>query len=145
MTERHEDLECIERNLGLLLRRSRRVIADAAREIDPELDVAAYGLLLRIQETESIKPSELAAYFGIGRPTVTRQLAELERLQLVTRQHDHTDARSFRVELTPEGGRRVSEVRKSRQQNFRNSLTKWSDKELHQLAQGMEKLNQIWE
>ena len=46
----------LEREIGLLLRRSRAISARLARELHPDLDGAAYGLLALLQDAGPLRP-----------------------------------------------------------------------------------------
>ena len=49
----HEAFVRLEREIGLLLRRSRAISARLSRELHPDLDGAAYGLLASCRSARS--------------------------------------------------------------------------------------------
>ncbi len=72
--------------------------------------LAAYGLqvgqdmfLLQLWAEDGLTQSELVRRLGVEPPTVTKALRRLERIGLITRRPDPSDARALRVYLTPEG------------------------------------------
>ena len=56
----------LEREIGLLLRRSRAISARLAGELHPDLDGAAYGLLALLQDAGPLRASDLVARLGPG-------------------------------------------------------------------------------
>ncbi|KUO14633.1 MarR family winged helix-turn-helix transcriptional regulator [Streptomyces dysideae] len=136
----------LERELTVLLRRARASQGEMAREVHPDLESSAYGLLVRLEECGRQRATELAAYIGVGKATMSRQLRALEDLGLVAREPDPADGRAWLVHLTDEGRSRVSKVREARRARYAGRLADWDRGEvaelarlLHQLNLGMEK------
>src|SRR5690242_2685287 len=78
----HEFL-ALELELAVFLRRARANSGEMAREVHPELEAAAYGLFVRLESAGRQRATDLAAYFGVGKATMSRQLRALEGLGLV--------------------------------------------------------------
>ncbi|MFC9633606.1 MarR family transcriptional regulator, partial [Streptomyces mirabilis] len=78
-----QEFPALERELTLLLRRARASSGEMAREVHPDLEASAYGLLFRLDECGRQRATELAAYIGVGKATMSRQLHALEELGLV--------------------------------------------------------------
>lgn len=133
--------EQLERELAVLLRRSRAISRDVARSVHPDLESEAYSLLVRLDDTGDARPSDLAAYFGIGKPTLSRQVQMLERLGLVERTADPTDGRAVRLTLSPTGLERVHAARSARRERLRERLRDWSQEDIAQLAGLVGRLN----
>lgn len=131
----------VERELGLFMRRARAASAGVARSVHPDLDPSAYQLLATVARTPGTRASDLADLLGVGRGTMSRQVARLERLGLVTRAADPRDSRSHPLVLTDEGERRLEHARAGRQEYMRRSLDAWRADELAQLADLMARLN----
>ncbi|MGC3000755.1 MarR family winged helix-turn-helix transcriptional regulator [Streptomyces sp. G35A] len=136
----------LERELTVLLRRARASQGEMAREVHPDLEPSAYGLLVRLDECGTQRATELAAYIGVGKATMSRQLRALEELGLVAREPDPADGRAWLVALTEEGHDRVSRVREARRARYAGRLADWDPAEvvelarlLHQLNRGMER------
>ncbi|BAC70675.1 MarR family winged helix-turn-helix transcriptional regulator [Streptomyces avermitilis] len=136
----------LERELTVFLRRARANQGEMAREVHPDLESAAYGLLVRLDECGRQRATALAAYIGVGKATMSRQLRALEDLGLVAREPDPADGRAWLVHLTEEGRRRVGRVREARRARYVSQLAHWDQREvaelarlLHQLNLGMEK------
>jgi DNA-binding MarR family transcriptional regulator len=133
--------DALERELTVLFRRARAASGELARAVHPELEPAAYGLLVRLQETEPERATELAGYFGVGKATMSRQLRALEDLGLVTREPDPADGRAFLMRLTQEGRDRFSRVRTARRERYLRQLTDWDRGEVAELARLLAQLN----
>ena len=104
----------VEREIGLLLRRSRAISARLSRELHPDLDGAAYGLLALLQDAGPLRASDLVARLGLDKSTVSRQVSTLVALGLVTREADPADGRAVRVRATAKGKRLLQEGRSRR-------------------------------
>ncbi|WP_405822087.1 MarR family transcriptional regulator [Streptomyces sp. NBC_01390] len=136
----------LERELTVFLRRARANSGEMAREVHPDLEPSAYGLLVRLDECGRQRATELAAYIGVGKATMSRQLRALEELGLVAREPDPADGRAWLVHLTDEGRARFRTVREARRARYVRQLAAWDRVEvaelarlLHQLNLGMEK------
>ncbi|MET8569690.1 MarR family transcriptional regulator [Streptomyces sp. NPDC004783] len=136
----------LERELTVLMRRARASQGEMAREVHPDLEPSAYGLLVRLGACGGQRATDLAAYIGVGKATMSRQLRALEELGLVAREPDPADGRAWLVTLTPEGQERVGRVREARRARYARRLGDWDPREvaelarlLHELNRGMEK------
>jgi DNA-binding MarR family transcriptional regulator len=133
----------LERELTVLFRRARAASGEVAREVHPGLETAAYGLLVRLDEAEPERATELAAYFGVGKATMSRQLRAMEELGLVTREPDPADGRASLVRLTPEGRDRFTRARTARRDRFLAQLAEWGPGEVAELARLLHRFNDI--
>ncbi|WP_199551225.1 MarR family winged helix-turn-helix transcriptional regulator [Streptomyces sp. N35] len=136
----HEFL-ALERELTVFLRRARASSGEMARAVHPELEPAAYGLLVRLDEGGPQRATELAAYFGVGKATMSRQLRALEELGLVAREPDPADGRAALVRLTEEGRDRFRTVRGARRGRYVRQLAGWDRAEVAELARLLHQLN----
>lgn len=141
MTDR--ELLDLERELMVFLRRARASSVDMARSVHPDLEPAAYSLLSRLAEVGEQRATELAGYFGVGKATVSRQLAALERLGLVDRAPDPLDGRAFLMHLTEEGRSRVGRVQRARRERYRRRLASLDRVEVTELARLLHRLNAL--
>jgi DNA-binding MarR family transcriptional regulator len=132
----------VERELGLLLRRAHSSSTAVATRVHPDLDAAAYPLLVRIAGAPGIRSSELADHVGVGRATISRQVKRLEGLGLLSRRPDPDDSRGQHLELTPEGARRLTEAQDARRAWLRSALSSWDADAVATLATSLERLNQ---
>ncbi|QCB92774.1 MarR family winged helix-turn-helix transcriptional regulator [Cellulomonas shaoxiangyii] len=131
----------LERELGLFMRRARAAAAGVSRDVHPDLDPSAYSLMSAVAADPGTRASDLADRLGVGRGTMSRQLARLERLGLVAREADPRDSRSHPLTLTAEGARRLAAARTARREWFRAALGSWGPQELEDLAEQLARLN----
>lgn len=135
--------DALERELSVLFRRSRAASGELARAVHPDLEPAAYGLLVRLEEVEPERATDLAAYFGVGKATMSRQLRALEDLGLVTREPDPADGRAYLMRLTDEGRERFARVRTARRERYLRQLSRWDRGEVSELARLLHRLNAV--
>ena len=133
----------LELELGVFWRRARASADRLSRAVHPDLDSAAYGLLIRLREHGPVRPSELAAYVGVGKATISRQLKVLEGLKLVEREADPADGRAHRLTLTREGRDRMDAVRSARLRRLHTSLDSWPEEDVSTLATLLGRLNAL--
>ena len=131
----------VEREIGLLLRRAQASSERIARKVHPDLDSGAYPLLVRIGIRPGLRASELAAHIGIGRGTMSRQLARLEELGLIERTTDPDDARGQLLRLTPAGAERLARARGARAQFLREALEGWDADDVSSFAVQLGRFN----
>jgi DNA-binding MarR family transcriptional regulator len=131
----------LERELAVFLRRARANSGEMAREVHPDLEAAAYGLLVRLESAGPQRATDLAAYFGVGKATMSRQLRALETLGLVAREPDPADGRAWFVHLTDEGLARFRSVRDARRGRYVRKLADWDRAEVAELARLLHHLN----
>ncbi|MEU0068497.1 MarR family transcriptional regulator [Streptomyces sp. NPDC006332] len=131
----------LERELTVLLRRARANQGEMAREVHPDLESAAYGLLVRLDECGGQRATALAGYIGVGKATMSRQLRALEELGLVAREPDPADGRAWLIALTQEGHDRVTRVREARRARYAGRLEDWDSREVAELARLLNQLN----
>ncbi|MFB9378282.1 MarR family winged helix-turn-helix transcriptional regulator [Kineococcus gynurae] len=131
----------LESELAVLLRRSRAISRDTARTVHPDLEPEAYSLLVRLDDVGEARPSDLAAFFGIGKPTLSRQVQLLERLGLVARAADPSDGRAVRLMLSPLGTQQVHAARKARRDRLHDLLSSWTTDDIATFATLLGRLN----
>lgn len=134
--------QALERELTVLFRRARAASGELARAVHPELEPTAYGLLVRLQEAEPERATDLASYFGVGKATMSRQLRALEDLGLIAREPDPADGRAFLMRLTPEGRERFNRVREARRAAYLRQLAAWDRADVADLARLLHALNE---
>lgn len=132
----------LERELAVFLRRARANSGEMAREVHPDLESAAYGLLVRLESAGPQRATDLAAYIGVGKATMSRQLRALETLGLVAREPDPADGRAWLVHLTGEGLARFRSVRDARRERYVRKLADWDRTEVAELARLLHHLNE---
>jgi DNA-binding MarR family transcriptional regulator len=144
-SDTHEAFVRLEREIGLLLRRSRAISTRLAGELHPDLDGAAYGLLSLLQDAGPLRASELVARIGLDKSTVSRQVAHLVALGLVDRAADPVDGRAQVLSPSPEGAARLARVRDVRRARWEDDLSDWPASDVAALAELLKRLNRIGE
>ncbi len=140
-TTRADSLRHLEQELGVLIRRVRRVIGDRARAVHPDLQPAAYLMLAWLADEGPRRAADIAETFNLDKGAVSRQLGQLEGLGLVARTEDPDDRRAMRVVATDEAVRRLADVTAHRRKWLEERLGDWSADELEQLAGSLERYN----
>jgi DNA-binding MarR family transcriptional regulator len=141
----HEAFVLLEREIALLLRRSRAISARLAGELHPDLDGAAYGLLSLLQDAGPLRASDLVARLGLDKSTVSRQLSSLVDLGLVDRAADPIDGRAQVLTPSAEGSARLARIRDVRRARWESDLTDWPPSDVATLADLLHRLNRIGE
>lgn len=132
----------IEQELTVLIRRARSFSAQMSREFHPDLEPGAYAMLLWLDDVGSARMTEMAAFFGIGKPTVSRQLQLMEKLDLITREVDENDRRAQRLMLTENGSTLVHQARAARRESFKVRMSDWPQEDLDRFAELLTRLNE---
>jgi DNA-binding MarR family transcriptional regulator len=81
----------------------------------------------------------------VGKPSVSRQIAFLESIGLVSKEADPLDGRAQSIRLTEKGEEKMHQVQDARREDFRERLGEWPVEELQTLAEYMAKLNAIFD
>lgn len=89
-------METIQREMTAFARRAR---ASAGR-MHPELSLVSYTLLGHLEESGGCRATDLAAHYALDKSTVSRQVAALERTELIERRLAPEDHRVQVLHLT---------------------------------------------
>jgi DNA-binding MarR family transcriptional regulator len=139
------DICTIERELRRLHARARSASVELARSVHPHLDPALYALLVDIAEAGELRAADLVEARGVTKSAVSRQVRALERLGLLRRDCDPSDARAQTLWVTPEGRSAVRQWQAARRQYTRQLLSSCSTRQLAQIATALTRLNQLME
>lgn len=134
-------LQQVEHQLSIFWRRARSLSHQLSRQVHPDMEPAAYGLLSIIRKEGPLRLTELASCIGVGKPSVSRQIAFLESIGMVSKEADPQDGRAQSIRLTPKGEEKMHQVQDARRQVFRERLGEWPLEEIRTLAEYMERLN----
>jgi DNA-binding MarR family transcriptional regulator len=124
----------IERELSLLLRRWRAYHLALAEEVHPGLKVSTYATLLYILKGDGVRAADIAAYYGIDKGPVSRQIRQLEDLGLITREAAPDDGRAQVLVPTPYGREQFEEARSKRSGRLHQELAGWEPADLQTFA-----------
>lgn len=135
--------DLVEHEFAVLFRRARVFSGEIAKEVHPGLEPAAYALLLRVDEVGEVRLTDLASYYGVGKPTVSRQIALLSRLGLVQRVADATDRRSAKLSMTEDGQHRLARARSARRRRFERLLSSWDHQDIQRFGELLGQFNRM--
>ena len=135
----------LEREIGLLLRRSRAISSRLSGELHPELDGAGYGLLALLEDAGPLRASDLVARLGLDKSTVSRQVASLVDLGLVVRSADPADGRAQVLTPSAEGSARLARIREVRRARWADDLADWPADDVARLGELLHRLNLLGE
>ena len=103
-------------------------------EAGVDIDRALFPLLVRLDKTGPLSVAGLADQVGRDHTTISRQLAKLERLGLVSRQGGVGDRRVRTANLTAAGDKVVQAITSARQRLLSRALAEWDETDLASLA-----------
>jgi DNA-binding MarR family transcriptional regulator len=129
-TARADLLGGLEQEVGVMIRRIRRVIGERARAVHPELQPSSYLLLSWLDQHGAQRASAMAETFCIDKGAISRQVQHLVDLGLVDRASDPADGRATLVSASAEAVDRLADVNDERRQWLDDRLGDWSDTDL---------------
>ncbi len=133
-TRRERAMADIERQLAVVVQRARARWRRLAVAIHPELQPIGYKILALLVDGGPVPAGQLVEELATDKSTVSRQLAQLERLGLVQRTADSRDGRVRLLAATPAAAVRLTEVRRSSLADLRAHLASWDEDDLATLA-----------
>jgi DNA-binding MarR family transcriptional regulator len=131
----------LEHEIGALLRRIRRGLAERAVQVHPDLNPTSYMLLSTLREHGARRAADLAEVFALDKGSVSRVVAQLVELGLVERSPDPADGRASILSATDDAVRRLAEVRDDRREHFDDRLADWEPAEIEDLAARLGRFN----
>lgn len=138
---RGDILRGLEHEVGVMLRRVRRVIHERARAVHPDLQAAAYLVLAYLGDHGPTRSSAVAELLSIDKGAISRQVQHLADLGLLERMPDPDDGRATLLVVTDEGRTRLAEVTTHRREYLDRRLGGWSDEELSTFVAGLARYN----
>ncbi len=141
----HEAYVRLEREVALLLRRARAISGRLGGELHRDLDGAAYGLLVLLDDAGPLRASDVVGRLGLDKSTVSRQVASLVGIGLVDRSADPDDGRAHVLTPSAEGAARLAQIRAARRERWEADLGDWPPQDVATLAELLHRLNRIGE
>ncbi|WP_323792455.1 MarR family winged helix-turn-helix transcriptional regulator [Nocardioides sp.] len=138
---RDDTLRALEQEVGVMIRRVRRVIGIRAQMVHPDLQPAAYLLLSSIADSGPVRASELVERFDTDKGAISRQVSHLLELELLAKEKDPADARASLVSVTDEARSRMADVVEHRHKLFAEGLSEWSEAELEGFVKDLGRYN----
>jgi len=109
------------------------------REAGLKLDQALFRLLVMIERVGPIGVVELADRLGRDYTTISRQVAKLALMELVTRRGNPQDRRIREATIAPKGKAMTERLDAARERMGRNILESWTPQEVSDLVRLMAK------
>lgn len=131
---RPESLVRLEQEVGVLVRRIRRVIAERARLVHPDLQPASYLMLSHVAEHGPMRASAVADLFTVDKGAISRQVTHLIELGLVQKSRDPEDGRAWLLSATPDATQRLRTVAEQRRTYLAERLDGWEAGDLERFT-----------
>ena len=139
-----ELLTDLESEMGALWQLRKARARELAHLLHPRMDPTALPLIAALGESGPLRPTDLVRQLHLEASTISRQIAAVERLGLVTRLPDPSDARARLIDLTPAARELVTGYRDQLLAQWRRSLTGWPPGDVEQLTKLLHRLRQDW-
>jgi DNA-binding MarR family transcriptional regulator len=132
--ERADLLNGLDAELGVMVRRIRRVIGENARSVHPDLQPSGYLLLSWLANNGPQRGSMVSEQLGIDKGAISRQAQHLEELGLLDRSADPDDGRAMLLAPSANALAGLARVREGRRASLDERLSGWSDADLASLV-----------
>jgi DNA-binding MarR family transcriptional regulator len=139
---RADELGRLERELGVLIRRVRRVIGERARAVHPDLQPASYLMLTFLAAEGPQRSSVVSERFNVDKGAISRQVQHLCELGLLVREPDPADGRAMLISASPDAVRRMAAVDRDRRRWLDEQLGEWTETDLRDFVAGLARYNQ---
>ena len=131
----------LEQEVGVMIRRIRRVIGERARSVHPDLQSSSYLMLTWLNQHGAQRASSMADAFGIDKGAISRQVQHLLDLGLVDRSPDPDDGRATLVSASAEAAARIAEVNDDRRRWLDERLGDWPDRDVSEFLRMLASYN----
>ncbi len=138
---RADELGRLERELGVLIRRVRRVIGERARAVHPDLQPASYLMLTFLAAEGPQRSSVVSETFNVDKGAISRQVQHLCDLGLLVREPDPADGRATLISASPDAVRRMTSVDRDRRRWLDEQLAEWTEEDLRDFVTGLGRYN----
>lgn len=125
----------------MLVRRIRRVIAERARLVHPDLQPATYLMLSHVAENGPMRASSVADLFTVDKGAISRQVTHLMDLGLVEKSRDPEDGRAWLLTATPDAVQRLRTVAEQRRSYLAERLDGWEAGDLERFTDLLARYN----
>ena len=141
MSDRTDLVADLERGIGVMIRRIRRVLAERARGVHPDLQPATYLMLAWIDQHGPVRASAIVESLGIDKGAVSRQVQGLLDLGLIDRTPDPDDGRATLLSVSETAARRLAEVTAAGRARLDDQLGDLPDADLEQFVRLLSRYN----
>lgn len=129
----------LARVLGTLIRATRANLRKTADEFSGGIEPVPYTLLIYLQKNPGARLSDIADAQCVGKGTMSRQLARLEKLDLIERVVDPTDSRGQLVQVTAVAVEKLQVVRTRQVARMRSAMADWDVTDVDNLTELLER------
>lgn len=140
-TRRTDLLTGLEQEVGVMIRRIRRVLHDRAHSVHPELQASSYLMLSWLDQHGPQRASAMAEVFDIDKGAISRQVQHLVDLGLVDRAPDPADGRATLVSVSAAAADRMAAVADARREWLDDRLRDWSEEDLRGIVELLGRYN----
>jgi DNA-binding MarR family transcriptional regulator len=134
----------LEAEMAALWQLRKASARELAHLLHPRLDPTALPLIAALGRSGAMRPTELVRTLHLDPSTISRQLAAVERLGLVTRVPDPSDARARLVDLTAPAREQFTDFSQRQLEQWRRSLAGWPPGDVEQLTKLLHRVRQNW-
>lgn len=142
--QRDAELDALEHEIGVMIRRAKRVVTARAAQVHPDLYPASYLMLGLLRDRGQLRASEVCDVFAIDKGAVSRQVQHVVELGLVERTADPDDRRASLLALTEMGRERLAVVDERRRDLLRQRVDDWADSDLADLVATLARYNALF-
>jgi DNA-binding MarR family transcriptional regulator len=139
---RADELRRLEQEVGVLIRRVKRVIGERARAVHPDLQPASYLMLTYLAAEGPQRSSVMSERFNVDKGAISRQVQHLCELGLLVRDPDPVDGRAMLISASPDAVRRMDAVDRDRRRWLEEQLADWSEDDLRSFVGELARYNQ---
>ncbi len=139
---RADELGRLEQEVGVLIRRVKRVIGERARAVHPDLQPASYLMLTYLVSSGPQRSSVLSERFGVDKGAISRQVQHLCDLGLLVRTPDPQDGRATLVSASADAVHRMESLNRDRRRWLEEQLAEWSEDDLREFVTGLARYNE---
>ncbi|HWU21780.1 MAG TPA: MarR family transcriptional regulator [Nocardioides sp.] len=141
MNSRDVALGALESEIGALLGRARRVVAERARMLHPDLQAGSYLILGYVRQNGPLRATDIGEAFAIDKGSISRHVQQLIDLDLVERQPDPQDGRAFLLTATEHGCAQLDRIAAVRRDLLQAKMSDWSARELNDFVAALARYN----
>jgi DNA-binding MarR family transcriptional regulator len=141
LVSRAEELGRLEQEVGVLIRRVKRVIGERARAVHPDLQPASYLMLTYLASEGPQRSSVMSEVFGVDKGAISRQVQHLCDLGLLLREADPVDGRAMLISASPDAVHRLHAIDGERRRWLAEQLAEWSEDDLREFVSGLARYN----
>jgi DNA-binding MarR family transcriptional regulator len=138
---RAEELGRLEQEVGVLIRRIKRVIGERARAVHPDLQPASYLMLTYLASDGPQRSSVMSERFNVDKGAISRQVQHLCDLGLLEREPDPVDGRAMLISASADAVRRMEGVDRDRRDWLEGQLAEWSENDLREFVSALARYN----